>query len=69
MNRRQAIATWIAILATGAIPARDVPPAREPLFDVWRECARFDREVVAVMQGRLAWAMFQHIDSQWRAVA
>lgn len=71
MNRRQAIAAWIAILAAGAVPqpAPATPMRREPLFDVWRECARFDREVVVRMQDRFAWAMFEHIDRQWRSVA
>lgn len=69
MNRWQAIAAWVAILATGATPTRSTQSATEPLFDVWRECARFDRDVVATIQCRLAMAMCARIERQWGMVA
>lgn len=36
----------------------------DPLF-VWRESARFDREVYEPIQARLARAMCESLDRQW----
>lgn len=80
MNRRDAIAASFGLIFAGTLPnacprrtsmvssdavrlSRDFDP-----FMVWRESARFDRDVVAPMQTRLAMAMCEHIDRQWGVI-
>lgn len=74
MNRREAIAlpfglavaAWLPKHRTRRLPLLAGIPAKDfdPFF-VWRESARFGREVLAPMQQRLGVAMAEKIDREW----
>lgn len=64
MNRRQAIVAAAGLVAFGF--RRQPPPSADfdPFF-VWRQTARFDREVVEPIQRRFAMAMAEKLDREW----
>lgn len=67
MNRRQAIAASIGLLAFGGVRVAAAPaPGDFDPFMVWRQSARFDREVLDKIHRRLAVAMMEQIDRSWR---
>lgn len=64
MNRREAIAASVAMLFAGAMPKGRRAADFDPFF-VWRQSARFDRDVLEPIQRRFALAMAEKLDREW----